>query len=204
MTAALALLALLLLAGCAATVEAPETVPAEQTAQATISPVAGGTTAPEATTTPESTATPQPTTTSAPTRASESESEPSGVVADVTAVEATGEAGSYQFSVTIASPDTGCDQYADWWEVLDDEGNLLYRRILAHSHVDEQPFTRSGGPVEIQPDQVVWVRAHMNTDGYGGTALRGSPAAGFEPAPLAADFAADVADQEPLPEGCAF
>ncbi len=198
MRAALALLALLLLAGCAATVEAPETVPAEQTAQATISPVARATTAPAAT------ATPQPAATSAPTQASESESEPSGAVADVTAVEATGEAGSYQFSVTIASPDTGCDQYADWWEVLDEEGNLLYRRILAHSHPNEQPFTRSGGPVELQPDQTVWVRAHMNTGGYGGTALRGSPAAGFEPAPLAADFAADVADQEPLPEGCAF
>ena len=38
------------------------------------------------------------------------------VVADVTAVEVRGEEGAYTFSVTVSSPDTGCDQYADWWE----------------------------------------------------------------------------------------
>ncbi|MCB0054175.1 MAG: hypothetical protein KDE24_32035, partial [Caldilinea sp.] len=68
-------------------------------------------------------------------------------VADVFGVTVRGDDGAYQFSVEIASPDTGCNQYADWWEVLDSDGNLLYRRILTHSHVDEQPFIRSGGPV---------------------------------------------------------
>ena len=62
------------------------------------------------------------------------------IKADITAVKASGSDGNYQFSVTIKSPDTGCDQYADWWEVIDEDGNLLYRRILMHSHVNEIPW----------------------------------------------------------------
>ena len=97
-----------------------------------------------------------------------------GVTADVLAVQATGQPGAYEFSVSIRSPDKGCAQYADWWEVVSKDSKLLYRRVLLHSHVDEQPFTRSGGPVPIQPDTVVWVRAHMNNSGYGGIAFMGS------------------------------
>jgi hypothetical protein len=77
-------------------------------------------------------------------------------------------------------------------------------RGLLHSHVDEQPFTRSGGPVPIQPDTVVWVRAHMNTVGYGGIAFMDSPKTGFIRAMLGAEFAADLAKQAPLPDGCDF
>lgn len=80
----------------------------------------------------------------------------------VTAVSFTGTPDDYTFSVEISSPDTGCDQYADWWEVFDKEGELIYRRILGHSHVNEQPFTRSGGAVKIQEDTFVYIRAHMN------------------------------------------
>ncbi len=126
------------------------------------------------------------------------------VAADVIDVEARGEPGDYRFSVTVESPDTGCDQYADWWEVLSTDGELLHRRILAHSHVNEQPFTRSGGPVDIDADETVIVRAHMNTTGYGGQAMRGSVEEGFSPVELPVDFAADVEDQEPQPTGCAF
>ena len=115
-----------------------------------------------------------------------------------------GSPGRYDFNVTVKSPDTGCQQYADWWEVLSADGKLLYRRVLFHSHVGEQPFTRSGGPVPIQPDTVVWVRAHMNTTGYGGAALKGSLKTGFSPMALDAEFAARVAKQSPLPDGCAF
>ena len=43
---------------------------------------------------------------------------PAGSAAAVTAVTATGAPGTYTFSVTVESPDTGCAQYADWWEVL--------------------------------------------------------------------------------------
>jgi len=124
--------------------------------------------------------------------------------ADVTAVVVTGAAGAYTFSVTVSSPDTGCEQYADWWEVLDEAGALLYRRVLLHSHIDEQPFARSGGPVAINAEQIVWVRAHMNATGYGGTTFKGSVQNGFKAAELAADFAADVESQAPLPQGCAF
>jgi hypothetical protein len=124
--------------------------------------------------------------------------------ADVVAVEASGPAGAYEFNVTVKSPDTGCRQYADWWEVLSEDGKLLYRRVLLHSHVDEQPFTRSGGPVPIQPHTVVWVRAHLSTAGYGGKLFKGSVRNGFAATSAPAGFAAGLAQQPPLPDGCAF
>jgi hypothetical protein len=124
--------------------------------------------------------------------------------ADVLSVKTTGNAGAYRFSVEVASPDTGCDQYADWWEVLSEEGDLMYRRVLLHSHVGEQPFVRSGGPVPVEAETVVIVRAHMHPDGYGGRALKGTTTAGFEEADLEEDFALDVEKEPPLPDGCAF
>lgn len=124
--------------------------------------------------------------------------------ADVVSVEVTGDPNRYQFSVEIASPDEGCHQYADWWEVLTEEGDLIYRRILAHSHVDEQPFVRSGGPVAIGADTVVVVRAHMHPGGYGGRVMRGTVRMGFEEMEFDPDFAVEVESEPPLPTGCAF
>ena len=122
--------------------------------------------------------------------------------ADVTAVEVSGNAGDYTFAVTVESPDTGCGQYANWWEVVSPDGDeLIYRRILAHSHTDEQPFTRSGGPVPIASDSTVVVRAHMNTVGYGGQALQGTPAGGFSAVDLPGDFGDDIDEASP---DCAF
>jgi hypothetical protein len=126
------------------------------------------------------------------------------IIANVLNVEVTGQPNAYRFNVQVASPDTGCDQYADWWEVLSEDGQLLYRRVLLHSHVSEQPFTRSGGPVAIDGDTVVIVRAHMNVGGYGGAALRGSASGGFESVQLGSGFAAEVEALALLPEGCAF
>ncbi len=123
--------------------------------------------------------------------------------AQVTNVEAReNQPGQYSFAVTIKSPDTGCNQYADWWEVLSEEGDLLYRRILAHSHVSEQPFQRSGGPVAIATDQQVIVRAHMNAQGYGTQAMKGSIESGFQETQLAPDFAANIESQPPQPNAC--
>jgi hypothetical protein len=124
--------------------------------------------------------------------------------ANILDVKVNGEPGDYSFSVTVSSPDEGCSQYADWWEVIDQEGELIYRRILLHSHVDEQPFTRSGGPVPIEADTVVLVRAHMQPSGYGSQAVKGSPRQGFKPIELSPEFAADLSEMPPLPGDCGF
>ena len=50
---------------------------------------------------------------------------------------------TWRFEVTISHPDTGWDHYANRWDVLDENGELLGSRTLHHPHVDEQPFTRS-------------------------------------------------------------
>jgi hypothetical protein len=139
----------------------------------------------------------------APFALAESPSPPTSSRADVERVAVTGSAGSYLFRVTVRSPDRGCGQYANWWEVVTDEGELVYRRVLKHSHTNEQPFTRSGGPVPVAADQVVIVRAHMEPGGYGGTAYKGTAASGFRVARLAEGFAAGLARKAPLPESCA-
>ena len=53
--------------------------------------------------------------------------------------------GSIKFRIdaTLAHADTGWDHYANKWDVLDQDGNLLGTRVLHHPHVEEQPFTRS-------------------------------------------------------------
>ncbi len=135
--------------------------------------------------------------------------------ANVVAVAVTGEAGAYSFAVTVESADIDCTQYADWWEVLSSTGILSFRRILEHSHTDENgttdadapgnTFTRSGGPVDVAGDEELVVRAHMSNGGYNGMALRGTTTDGFVEAPdIGADFAADVEDDEPLPVECQF
>ena len=124
--------------------------------------------------------------------------------AKVTGVRITGESGNYNLSVTLESPDTGCDQYADWWEVFTPDGTLVYRRILGHSHVDEQPFTRSGGPVSVTADQEIIVRGHMNNLGYGTQVFRGTIGEGLAQSTLAVDVAASLESTEPLPQSCAF
>jgi hypothetical protein len=146
-----------------------------------------------------------------------SEAEPeSGVpYAHVVAVEATGSARDYTFSVTVRSADVDCSQYADWWEVLSADGALLYRRVLVHSHTDANgttdadaegnTFTRTGGPVPVGDDDEVVVRAHMNVGGYHGDVMTGRVSAGFrvDPDP-GAEFAASVEAQQPQPTGCLF
>lgn len=124
--------------------------------------------------------------------------------ASVLSVNVTGDANAYQFSVEVSSSDKGCDQYADWWEVFTEDGTLVYRRILAHSHVNEQPFVRSGGPINIEPDTLVFIRAHMHPGGYGNSAMQGTVRDGFEVVEIDADFAAELERDSPQPTGCAF
>ena len=126
------------------------------------------------------------------------------IEADIISVDVSGSPNQYQFSIAILSPDTGCEQYADWWEILSEDGELIYRRILLHSHVNEQPFTRSGGPVEIDADTNVIFRAHMNGAGYGGVSLKGTVNTGFTTAEIPPDFAPGVEEESPLPTGCNF
>ena len=126
------------------------------------------------------------------------------IAADVVSVDVDGSPNQYQFSVQVLSPDTGCEQYADWWEILDESGNLIYRRILLHSHVNDQPFTRAGGPVDVGPDTVVIIRAHMNEAGFGGMSLKGTPNTSFRSVELPPDFAPGVEKEPPLPAGCNF
>ena len=130
---------------------------------------------------------------------------PTGTFADILYVYTSGSQRAYSFAATVSSPDTGCTQYADWWEVLTVQGALLYRYTVSHSHVLEQPFTRQGGPVPVWSWQTLIVRAHMSNVGYGGVAMRGSVLSGFEPAPdITGDFAPAVGSQDPLPEKCHF
>jgi hypothetical protein len=77
--------------------------------------------------------------------------------------------GTWVFEVTVQHEDTGWEHYADRWEVLTPDGQVLATRVLTHPHVDEQPFTRSQSGIAI-PEGVtqVRVRAHDLVDGYGG------------------------------------
>ena len=60
---------------------------------------------------------------------------------------------TYRFDVTLLHADTGWDHYANKWEVVAPDGTVLGTRVLAHPHVEEQPFTRSLGGVKI-PDGI--------------------------------------------------
>ena len=78
--------------------------------------------------------------------------------------------GTWTFDVTVRHDDTGWDHYADKWEVVGPDGQVLATRVLLHPHENEQPFTRSLDGVVIPPGvNVVTVRAHDKVHGYGGT-----------------------------------
>ena len=80
--------------------------------------------------------------------------------------------GSYRFSVTIQHEDEGWEHYADRWEVLAPNGEVLATRILQHPHVGEKSFTRSKTGISVpQTVKRVQVRAHDSLHGYGGREL---------------------------------
>ena len=94
--------------------------------------------------------------------------------ADVTEVIVTHSGdGTYKLDVTVRHADEGWKHYADKWDVIAPGGTVLGSRILAHPHVDEQPFTRSLAGVKIPEDiDEVTVRAHDLVHGYGGKTVK--------------------------------
>ncbi len=80
--------------------------------------------------------------------------------------------GTYNFDVTLKHSDTGWDHFADRWEILAPDGKILGTRVLAHPHVDEQPFTRSLSGVKIPVDvKKVEIRGHDSIHAYGGKTI---------------------------------
>ena len=84
--------------------------------------------------------------------------------------------GRWTFSVEVAHPDTGWEDYADGWDIVLPDGSVAkvnlddpFTRLLLHPHENEQPFTRSQSNIPIPPEiTTVTVRAHDLVDGFGG------------------------------------
>ena len=74
----------------------------------------------------------------------------------IMAVDAVPTNGTWQFNVSLLHADTGWDHYADGWGIYTEDGTELDYRVLAHPHVNEQPFTRSLSGVAI-PDGITQV-----------------------------------------------
>ena len=76
--------------------------------------------------------------------------------------------GTWRFQVTLRHADEGWNHYADRWEIVTPDGQVVGTRVLFHPHVDEQPFTRSLSGVRISPEiSQVFIRAHDKVHGHG-------------------------------------
>jgi len=74
----------------------------------------------------------------------------------------------YLFHVTLLHADKGWDHYANRWEILDTEGNILATRTLHHPHINEQPFTRSLSTTLPSDIKTVIIRGHDSVHQYKG------------------------------------
>ncbi len=74
----------------------------------------------------------------------------------------------YRINTTVKHEDAGWDHYADRWDVLDTDGNVLDSRVLAHPHDNEQPFTRSLTLSIPAGMTTVIIRANDSVHGLGG------------------------------------
>lgn len=94
--------------------------------------------------------------------------------ADVIEVSKTKSAdGTWRFSVTVAHGDEGWEHYANSWQILTPDGDIIATRILAHPHVEEQPFTRNKSGIKIPEDlKEVIVRAGDSVHGFSGKTMR--------------------------------
>jgi len=76
---------------------------------------------------------------------------------------------SWCFDAQVRHNDQSWKHYADAWQVTDLEGNVLGKRVLAHPHDNEQPFTRRLCNIEIaEALQKVIVSSKCNVHGFGG------------------------------------
>jgi hypothetical protein len=93
--------------------------------------------------------------------------------ADVVAMKVRHNGGnSFQIVTTVKHGDTGWNHYTNGWEVLDDQGNVLGKRVLHHPHVNEQPFSRSLTLDLLPSVESITVRALDSVHGTGGKTLR--------------------------------
>ncbi|PZV01989.1 MAG: hypothetical protein DCF32_15555 [Leptolyngbya sp.] len=122
------------------------------------------------------------------------------------------DAGQYQFSITLQSPDESCDRHADWWEVLTEEGDLITRQLLDSPHRFEKPFVTEA-MLTVDLAQTLIVRAHFSSDldgnenndivfKYPNQAMQGSITKGFQSVRIPPRFAARVERQDPQPGVC--
>jgi hypothetical protein len=92
---------------------------------------------------------------------------------DVIDVKITKTRDTFRFDVTLRHADTGWDHYANKWEIVGPDGVVLGTRILAHPHVNEQPFTRSLGGVSLGEEvEEVLIRAGDNLGETGGKSMK--------------------------------
>jgi hypothetical protein len=121
---------------------------------------------------------------------------------------------STQFVVDIKSPDTDCENHADWWEVVSPEGELLYRQLIPDVHGYERPFTLTSDPIPLPPTQPVVIRAHLHQleqelssqddlpTGYADYVLYGTVESGFKGQRLSTYWAKQVEQLDPQPSTC--
>jgi hypothetical protein len=76
--------------------------------------------------------------------------------------------GFFRIDVTVKHDDAGWEHYANRWDVLNLDGEILGSRVLAHPHDNEQPFTRSLTLNLPEGISVVIIRAHDSVHGLGG------------------------------------
>lgn len=76
--------------------------------------------------------------------------------------------GRYRIDATVLHADDGWDHYADRWDVLDSDGNVLGSRVLGHPHDNEQPFTRSLTLTLPPGTKLIRLQANDSVHGLGG------------------------------------
>ena len=57
--------------------------------------------------------------------------------------------GSWNVAVTLKHADSGWDHYANGWQIVDENGKVLGKRVLAHPHVHEQHLVCCKPPLQL-------------------------------------------------------